>query len=71
MTRFASGMMPTEHAWHYNDFYIRLFFPVFGNLMSRVPSRCGACGRFFESRKALRQHIDKEHRITNEKFRSV
>jgi len=34
--------------------------------MTGHPSQCGVCGRFFDARKALRQHKDQEHRITDE-----
>ncbi len=39
--------------------------------MTSVQIRCGACGRFFESKKARRMHIDKEHRITNADIRAA
>lgn len=39
-------------------------------IMPPIQSRCGACGRIFESRKALRNHIDKEHRITDSKLQA-
>ncbi|MEP0825259.1 MAG: hypothetical protein HRF40_07225 [Nitrososphaera sp.] len=39
--------------------------------MTSVQIRCGACGRFFESKKARRMHIDKEHRITNANIRAA
>ncbi len=31
-------------------------------------SRCNSCGNFFESKKELKVHIDKIHRITNSKI---
>lgn len=34
--------------------------------MAGHPSQYGVCGKFFDSRKALRQHKDQEHRITDE-----
>ena len=32
--------------------------------------QCSACQKFFASKRALREHIDKEHRITDAKIRS-
>jgi hypothetical protein len=34
-------------------------------------SRCNSCGDFFDSRKLLREHIDRHHRITNLKMAAV
>jgi hypothetical protein len=31
-------------------------------------SRCNICDQFFQSKKELRVHKDREHRITNEKI---
>jgi hypothetical protein len=31
-------------------------------------SRCNICGEFFQSKKALKVHKDKNHRITNSKI---
>jgi hypothetical protein len=31
-------------------------------------SRCNSCGQFFNSKRELRDHIDKNHRITNSKM---
>lgn len=31
--------------------------------------QCSSCQKFFVSKKALREHIDKEHRITDAKIR--
>ncbi|MDQ3835565.1 MAG: hypothetical protein M3270_01345 [Thermoproteota archaeon] len=31
-------------------------------------SRCNSCGNFFESKKELKVHIDKIHRITDSKI---
>ena len=31
-------------------------------------SRCTICGQFFDSKKELREHKDKSHRITNAKL---
>jgi hypothetical protein len=39
--------------------------------MTSVQIRCGACGRFFETKKARRMHIDKEHRITDADIRAI
>jgi uncharacterized C2H2 Zn-finger protein len=36
--------------------------------MTSVISRCITCGEFFNSRKQLREHIDRNHRITNSKM---
>ena len=36
--------------------------------MAGIISRCSICGEFFDSRKHLRKHIDRYHRITNSKF---
>ncbi|MDQ3838331.1 MAG: hypothetical protein M3297_03570 [Thermoproteota archaeon] len=30
-------------------------------------SRCRACGEFLDSKRQLREHIDRQHRITNSK----
>jgi uncharacterized C2H2 Zn-finger protein len=30
-------------------------------------SRCNSCRKFFNSKRALKEHIDKNHRITNSK----
>lgn len=30
-------------------------------------SRCNSCGRFFDSKRELREHIDENHRITDSK----
>lgn len=30
-------------------------------------SRCNSCGEFFNSKRELREHIDKNHRITDSK----
>jgi len=34
-------------------------------------SRCIICGQFFDSKKQLRDHKDKQHRITNSKMTSL
>jgi uncharacterized C2H2 Zn-finger protein len=31
-------------------------------------SHCNSCGQFFNSKKELKDHIDKKHRITNSKI---
>jgi hypothetical protein len=31
-------------------------------------SRYNSCGQFFDSKKGLKDHIDKNHRITNSKI---
>jgi hypothetical protein len=31
-------------------------------------SRCNSCGKFFDSKRELREHIDKNHRITASKI---
>ena len=31
-------------------------------------SRCSSCGQFFDSKRELKGHIDKNHRITNSKI---
>jgi uncharacterized C2H2 Zn-finger protein len=36
--------------------------------VTSVISRCSMCGEFFDSRKQLREHIDRHHRITNSKM---
>jgi hypothetical protein len=33
-----------------------------------VISRCIACGQFFDSKKELKEHRDKNHRITDAKM---
>jgi hypothetical protein len=30
-------------------------------------SRCNICGKFFDSKKELKDHKDKDHRVTNKK----
>jgi hypothetical protein len=32
--------------------------------MSKI-SRCNSCGKFFDSKRELKDHIDNNHRITN------
>ena len=36
--------------------------------MTGVLSQCTICGQFLDSRKDLREHKDKNHRITNAKM---
>jgi uncharacterized C2H2 Zn-finger protein len=31
-------------------------------------SRCNSCGKYFDSKRELRKHIDKKHRITDSKI---
>ena len=31
-------------------------------------SKCNSCGKFFNSKRELKNHIDKNHRITNTKI---
>ena len=35
-------------------------------MMNKI-SRCNICGEFFQSKKDLKDHKDKNHRITNSK----
>jgi hypothetical protein len=39
--------------------------------MASIISRCIMCGDFFDSRRQLREHIDRHHRITNSKMTAV
>ena len=36
--------------------------------MTGIISRCNICGKFFDSKKDLRKHKDKNHRVTNSKM---
>jgi hypothetical protein len=36
--------------------------------MVAVISRCNICGQFFDSKKGLRKHKDKNHRISDSKM---
>ena len=36
-------------------------------MVSRI-SRCNCCMKYFGSKKELKDHINKDHRITNEKM---
>jgi hypothetical protein len=42
-----------------------------GKQMTGILSKCIICGKFFDSKKQLRTHKDKDHRITDSKMRSV
>jgi hypothetical protein len=37
--------------------------------MANKISRCNICGEFFNSKKELKEHIDKNHRITAPKMK--
>ncbi len=39
--------------------------------MTGILSKCIICGKFFDSKKQLRTHRDKDHRITESKMMSV
>jgi ABC-type dipeptide/oligopeptide/nickel transport system ATPase component len=39
--------------------------------MTNIISRCIICGQFFDSKKELREHKDKNHRITNSKMMMI
>ena len=36
--------------------------------MTNTISRCSICGHFFNSKRELKEHKDKNHRITNSKL---
>lgn len=36
--------------------------------MPPIVSSCGICGKFFDTKKELREHKDKEHRISDAKI---
>jgi uncharacterized C2H2 Zn-finger protein len=36
--------------------------------MGNIISRCNTCGEFLNSKKELKEHIDKNHRITDSKI---
>jgi hypothetical protein len=36
--------------------------------MAKKISRCNICGEFFHSKRELKEHKDKTHRITNSKI---
>jgi hypothetical protein len=37
--------------------------------MTNIISRCSICGQYLNSKKALKAHKDKNHRITNSRIR--
>lgn len=37
----------------------------------RKESKCGICGKVFQSKRELRDHKDVEHRITNDKIKKL
>jgi hypothetical protein len=39
--------------------------------MTNIFSKCTICGKFFDSKKELRKHKDKNHRISNSKMMTV
>jgi hypothetical protein len=39
--------------------------------MTNIFSKCIICGQFFDSKKNLRKHKDKNHRISNSKVTTV
>ena len=39
--------------------------------MTGILSKCIICGKFFDSKKQLRTHKDKDHRITDSKMMSA
>jgi hypothetical protein len=39
--------------------------------MAKIISRCNSCGKFLDSKRELREHIDKNHRITNSKMMMI
>ncbi len=42
-----------------------------GKQMTGILSKCIICGKFFDPKKQLRTHKDKDHRITDSKMMSV
>jgi uncharacterized Zn finger protein len=36
--------------------------------MTNTISKCNSCGEFFNSKRELKKHKDKNHRITNSKM---
>ena len=38
--------------------------------MANIISRCNICDDFFNSKRELKEHIDKNHRITDSKMKS-
>jgi uncharacterized C2H2 Zn-finger protein len=41
-----------------------------GEMASKI-SQCNSCARLFDSKKTLKEHIDKTHRITDEKIAAI
>jgi hypothetical protein len=39
--------------------------------MTNKISRCSICGQFLQSKKALKDHKDKNHRITNSEMMTI
>jgi uncharacterized C2H2 Zn-finger protein len=39
--------------------------------MANKISQCNSCARFFDSKKALKEHINKTHRITDSKIAGI
>ena len=39
--------------------------------MTNIISRCNMCGQFFQSKKGLKEHKDRNHRITNSKMMTM
>jgi hypothetical protein len=39
-------------------------------VVTGATSRCTMCGEFFDSKRQLREHIDRHHRITNSKMKA-
>jgi hypothetical protein len=42
-----------------------------GKQMTGILSKCIICGKFFDCKKQLRTHKDRDHRITDSKMMSV
>jgi len=36
--------------------------------MAKKISKCNSCGKYFNSKRELKSHINKNHRITNSKM---
>jgi hypothetical protein len=39
--------------------------------MTNIISRCNICGEFFQSKKGVKDHKDRNHRITNSKMTMI
>jgi hypothetical protein len=39
--------------------------------MTNIISRCNICGEFFQSKKGVKVHKDRNHRITNSKMTMI